>query len=162
MQIITDGWAAYKRLAEHGFQHQFVNHFIEFVKAGNPTIHTNTIEGRWWRVKRFLPSSGRYSLEKHLPMYISFEHLKVKKSNLFLELLKLVKVNNCAKLVGLKEHCDVTDTFDNVDVASDTCADDNPPEDIECSDEKFCLFCEEIFTSNTLLLEHMNSCQEQT
>ena len=77
--IYTDGWAAYRHLDTVGFNWDSVNHsgkqsltleqtsllFIlglvaeEFVKAGNPTVHTQRIESTWFRVKRWLPSSGR-------------------------------------------------------------------------------------------------------
>ena len=42
--IYSDGWAAYNRLSHLGYQHEVVNHSLEFVRADG--VHTNTIEGR--------------------------------------------------------------------------------------------------------------------
>ena len=100
--MITDGWSAYKKLSEKGFEHAFVNHSIEFVRSDNPNIHTNNVEGNWWVVKRFLPSSGRYSLTSHLPVFMWYNKcLKTGKST-FWELLELVKRNNNPALVNVK------------------------------------------------------------
>ena len=45
LQIITDGWAAYKTLPAQGYQWDSVNHSENFVKPGDSTVHTNSIEG---------------------------------------------------------------------------------------------------------------------
>lgn len=45
-----------------GFAHSTVNHEKNFKDPVTGT-HTNTIEGRWFCVKRSLPRSGAYELE---------------------------------------------------------------------------------------------------
>ena len=49
--IISDQWAAYNRLNQLGFQHETVNHSINFVDP-NTGAHTNGIEGHWRHAKQ--------------------------------------------------------------------------------------------------------------
>ena len=44
-QIITDGWKAYASLPDNGYEWDKVDHNKHFVKPGDPSVHTNTIEG---------------------------------------------------------------------------------------------------------------------
>ena len=44
--IWTDEWAGYRRLSEHGFQHQTVNHSLHFVDPVTGA-HTQGIERAW-------------------------------------------------------------------------------------------------------------------
>ena len=67
-KIFTDCWRAYNMLATVGFEHDTVNHELNFVRPDDKNIHTNSIEGRWWQVKRFLPNSGQY--KHHFPVYL--------------------------------------------------------------------------------------------
>ena len=45
-----------------GFSWDWVNHSVNFVKPGQPDVHTNEVEGKWFVVKRSLPRSGNYDL----------------------------------------------------------------------------------------------------
>ena len=51
--IISDLWAAYRRIAElpEGYGHLTVNHSVNFVDPGSGA-HTNTIEGSWQKLKQ--------------------------------------------------------------------------------------------------------------
>ena len=48
-KILTDGWAAYKTLPSEGYSWDFVNHSEHFVKPGTRDVHTNTIEGIFFK-----------------------------------------------------------------------------------------------------------------
>ncbi|GFU38829.1 mitotic-spindle organizing protein 2A [Trichonephila clavipes] len=51
--IISDCWASYNCLKDEGFQHLKVNHSLTFV-CPVTGAHTNSIEGSWSGIKRFL------------------------------------------------------------------------------------------------------------
>ena len=87
--IYMDCWRAYYELANVGYHHEVVNHELNFVRPDDKNIHTNSIEGRWWQVKRWLPDSGRYTLKHHFPVYMLIVYLKHEGKNLFTEMLKL-------------------------------------------------------------------------
>lgn len=56
--IISDCWAAYRRLEEHGFEHCTVNHSKNFVDP-ETGAHTNQIEGLWRHAKHRIPAYRR-------------------------------------------------------------------------------------------------------
>jgi len=45
-RIWSDEWAAYRRLNQHGFLHETVNHTQHYVNPATG-VHTNNIEARW-------------------------------------------------------------------------------------------------------------------
>lgn len=55
--IVSDGWRAYSRLNEEGFNHLVVNHSLNFV---DPTTgaYTQGIERTWRDIKSYLPKYG--------------------------------------------------------------------------------------------------------
>ena len=66
--IVSDEWAAYRALPQHGFNHITVNHSQNFV---NPVTgaHTQTIEGFWGNAKHIFKSmrgSSAIQLSAHL------------------------------------------------------------------------------------------------
>lgn len=54
--IVSDCWAAYNKLENHGYTHKTVNHSKEFVNEDGD--HTNKIEGHWRQAKAKLPTFG--------------------------------------------------------------------------------------------------------
>lgn len=57
-KILSDGWAAYQSLSTLGYEHEVVNHSINFVDQDNREIHTQNVENFWMLLKRFLRSKG--------------------------------------------------------------------------------------------------------
>ena len=49
--LYTDGWRAYRRLNEYGYQHHWVNHDLYYCDPSDPSINTNMIEGFGLRSK---------------------------------------------------------------------------------------------------------------
>ena len=62
--IVSDCWAAYKKLEQHGYTHRTVNHSKEFVNEDGQ--HTNKIEGHWRQAKAKLPTFGVRKYFSHL------------------------------------------------------------------------------------------------
>lgn len=56
-EIVSDGWAAYVGLDRLGFDHEVVNHSVQFVNAQGK--HTNSIEALWGSLKRKIGSRHR-------------------------------------------------------------------------------------------------------
>ena len=51
--IVTDGWAGYNRVSEHGFLHETVNHSTNFVNP-NTGFHTQGIERVWQEARKWV------------------------------------------------------------------------------------------------------------
>jgi transposase len=49
--VVSDGWAAYARISELGFEHRVVVHEDNFVDPSTG-VHTNQVENYWQRYKR--------------------------------------------------------------------------------------------------------------
>ena len=72
MRIVSDGWAAYNKLKEAGYQHSVVIHKTEFVNREGH--HTNSIESVWSQFKSWIVSMhglrhGTYDEYIHEFMY---------------------------------------------------------------------------------------------
>ncbi|KAH7718833.1 Transposase [Aphelenchoides avenae] len=52
--IMSDQWAAYRRLCNKGFQHFTVNHSKNFVAPEDSSVHTQRIERHWGVAKQHL------------------------------------------------------------------------------------------------------------
>jgi len=71
--IISDGWRAYRNLANIGqgvYQHYVVVHEQQFVHPMYPEVHTNNIENLWMRAKRKLKRRFGTSREP-FPTYLT-------------------------------------------------------------------------------------------
>ena len=68
--IVSDCWAAYKKLEQHGYTHRTVNHSKEFVNEDGQ--HTNKIEGHWRQAKAKLPTFGvrKYFFSSYLAEFM--------------------------------------------------------------------------------------------
>lgn len=69
--VMTDQHPNYKTLYKLGYQHDFVVHQREFVKKGNPTVHTQGIENYWSQLKRGLRGVYRRPSPKYLQRYLN-------------------------------------------------------------------------------------------
>jgi transposase-like protein len=66
--IYTDGWPAYKGIADEDTKHETVNHRAkEWV---NGDVHTNTVENIWSLLKRSIVGSYHKVSVKHLDAYL--------------------------------------------------------------------------------------------
>ena len=65
-------------------------------------MHTQSIEGTWFRIKRWLPSSGRYNLSYYLPVYLWHCDCVRRGVNPFWDLLDIVSKAEGDKMFGLK------------------------------------------------------------
>ncbi|KAG0440256.1 hypothetical protein DMUE_1871 [Dictyocoela muelleri] len=81
--IITDQWRAYTSVLQNNddHEHRSVNHSINFVDPVGPAVNTQTIEGLWSHMKRFLRGKVVISNENYSEYLIQFlwEH-KTEKS----------------------------------------------------------------------------------
>jgi transposase-like protein len=97
--IYSDCWASYSTVQAEGYQHQTVNHSVEFM-AEDGTC-TNTIEGCWKHSKRLVSGGKKLHLASYLGKFCWRQGLH-KKANDFLELLALVK-EYCSGVPGDEE-----------------------------------------------------------
>ena len=85
-KIISDGWAAYRGINAHGYEHETVNHSVTF-KDPITGAHSNTIEGSWFHLKRSLPQAGtrKTMFPNHFAMYIWRKKFGASDFKVFLE-----------------------------------------------------------------------------
>ena len=57
-KIISDNYVVYHTLRDMGWDHEMVNHSMEFVESWDRNVHTEGIEGTWMHVKRWLNHLG--------------------------------------------------------------------------------------------------------
>lgn len=91
--IITDEWKSYHRLMQLSFNHQTVNHSLNFVDPMT-LAHTQNIESVWRSVKRTIHCGGnkRSNLHSHLCEYLWRRYIRSNSDvDVFLEFLKIVK-----------------------------------------------------------------------
>ena len=89
---VTDGWAAYLGLSNHGYYHWTVNHSEGFVDPYHG-YHTNTIEGLWalirgdLRTSRGIPAN---KLQLHLDVFAFRRNMSLSNAGLWKNLLLVV------------------------------------------------------------------------
>ncbi len=71
-QLMTDGAPMYKVIAKDYAGHHVVNHTQgEYVKKGNPEIHTNTVENYFSVFKRGMRGTYQHCAHNHLNRYLA-------------------------------------------------------------------------------------------
>lgn len=55
---ISDEWAAYRKVSQHGYVHMTINHRELFAGPNNPEIHTQNIEKLWKDAKSYILRPG--------------------------------------------------------------------------------------------------------
>ena len=90
----TNGWRAYWRLPELGYQHRWVDHSKHYVLPEDRQLHTNGIEGRRGVFKHWLPQAGKYNLEEYMWLFSWIQDKKIRKIDPFWALMALVKADN--------------------------------------------------------------------
>ena len=76
-KLITDCHRSYSSLSNHGYEHETINHRVNYVRDGD--VHTQTIERLWRDVKEHIKGRSRNAdfLSLHICRYIlisSFEN----------------------------------------------------------------------------------------
>lgn len=89
--IITDELKSYIHLKNIGYIHKSINHSRYFVDPNDKTIHTNTIEGFWMHLRKYMPNIKKDS-ELYTLYFLEFAFRKRYKDNLF-EMLKAVIIH---------------------------------------------------------------------
>lgn len=86
--VYTDGWRGYYGLDEYGYKHFSVNHSLNFVDPVSG-VHTNTIEGNWSPLKRFVPVRCR--TKRKIIFYLTCWMLRRNNTtNMFFTLLNMI------------------------------------------------------------------------
>lgn len=88
--VYTDLWRGYSGLTELGFQHEVVNHSVNFVDPMTG-VHTNSIEGTWNGIKFQVPPRNRTrdDISEHL---LEFIWRRKNESNLWDSLIEALKI----------------------------------------------------------------------
>ena len=140
-------------------------------------------------MQRFLPSSGRYMLNKHFPVYLWFKKCEREKKHPYWELLKLIKNNNSTDLLEIEtveqveeiteyhreEETEGVHTISNGQnddekaffccmCSKDICAKEflKHVDDCEKKDPEslyHCINCDLVLESNDALYDHMLECE---
>ena len=77
--IFHDGWRSYARLTDAGFEHSEVNHRQNFVNPIDQTVHTQSVESLWSKLKTFFRRHGlrnRMHLDEYLVEFMFRETYK--------------------------------------------------------------------------------------
>ena len=80
----------------------YVVTMLDIFRSSDPNVHTQAIEGFWFRVKRWLPSSGRYNLQYYLPLFLWSSDCKRRQVNPFWELLSIISACDASKLFDVE------------------------------------------------------------
>jgi transposase-like protein len=71
-RLVTDGSNVYRRMGALMDSHETVNHTKrEYVRATDPSVHTNTVEGTFSIFKRGMRGVYQHCASKHLHRYLS-------------------------------------------------------------------------------------------
>jgi transposase-like protein len=71
-RLLTDSSNVYRRMGSALAGHEAVNHSVgEYVRAADPTVHTNTVEGTFSIFKRGMRGVYQHCARKHLHRYLA-------------------------------------------------------------------------------------------
>src|SRR5690606_17188784 len=71
-QLMTDGAGHYVKIGKGFAAHHSVNHYQgEYVRKGNPAIHTNTVENYFSTFKRGMKGTYQHCAHHHLHRYLA-------------------------------------------------------------------------------------------
>ena len=89
-QLITDQWSGYIDLKYHGYTHETVNHSEYFLNPDDKSIHTQTIENLWGKVKNFIKNKKTTNLDWIEDYMVEIEFRRESEDVLrdFIELIK--------------------------------------------------------------------------
>ena len=163
--LYTDGWRAYRRLNEYGYQHHWVNHDLYYCDPSDPSINTNMIEGLWAQIKRWLPRAGSYNLTEYLDLFQWFYQQKLNGKNPFWRLLELIAESNSHEAVNDAQVDEIPD-IDGEDGDDDEEEAEGEQEDEYESDEEEhywydCPWCKEIWFQEKSRDDHMVICSQR-
>ena len=163
--LYTDGWRAYRRLNEYGYQHHWVNHDLYYCDPSDPSINTNMIEGLWAQIKRWLPRAGSYNLTEYLDLFQWFYQQKLNGKNPFWRLLELIAESNSHEAVNDAQVDEIPD-IDGEDGDDDEEEAEGEQEDEYESDEEEhywydCPWCKEIWLQEKSRGDHMVICSQR-
>ncbi len=88
-RILSDDWASYAQIAAipgQNYSHDAVNHSQNWVDPQDPTVHTQTVEGMWSHVKRYLRQkygTNKVQFTSHLHTWVFRNRHRVQKKNFF-------------------------------------------------------------------------------
>ena len=159
--VYTDGWQAYRKMKEYGFDHRWVNHSLYYCDPDDPSINTNMIEGLWAQIKRWLPQSGCYNLEEYLELYQWFQQQKHDGRHPFWRLLELIAESNEYESVNDAQF-DEEPNVEADDGEEGEEDEDEEVEEYESDDEEHywfdCAWCKDIFLEERKRDQHMAVC----
>lgn len=91
--IHSDCWKGYLDLKLHGYQHDTVNHSVEFVNS-ETGAHTQNIEASWRYMRHFLSQGGVHkdNLADHLSEFLWRRRVKKLKRDPFEQLITDIKI----------------------------------------------------------------------
>ena len=162
--LYTDGWMAYRRLNEYGYQHKWINHDLHYCDPDDPSINTNTVEGLWAQVKRWLPNGGTYNLTEYLELYQWFYQQKLNGKNPFWRLLELIAESNSYESVNSSQVEEEPDVHGQDD--------DDDEEEVEEEEEEYhsddeehywydCIWCKDIWLEESERDQHLLTCSQR-
>ena len=86
-----------------------VNHDLNYCIPNEPSINTNTFEGLWAQINRWLPKGGSYNLTEYLELFQWFYQQKLNGKNPFWRLLELIAESNSYESVNDAQVDEVAD-----------------------------------------------------
>ena len=163
--LYTDGWQAYRRLNEYGYQHKWINHDLYYCDPNDPSLNTNSIEGLWAQVKRWLPKGGTYNLTEYLELFQWFYQQKLNGKNPFWRLLELIAESNSYESVNSSQVEEEPDVHGEDEDEDEEGVEEEEEEEYYSDEEEHywydCVWCKDIWLEESKRDEHMLTCSQR-